>query len=425
MKKVDNVLSPVKNCIGCTACVYACKNGSLIMDYDKDGFYVAKKTETCIQCGACENFCKQKDKIKSKLVRKTKPDTYVAWAKDKKLRSIGNSGGLFSAIAKHWILNEGVVVAPVYDDKFVPKYCIAKSQQQINLQAWSKFVQSELGDIFPKIKTILKQGTKVLFVGAPCQVKGLYAYLGEDYERLLTVQFPCIGMPPSWFYQEYLKDQSNCDLSDILEVYGEVRKDDSDKRIMKIVLKNGEHVEENAHSSVYVLAWNSFYTIRDSCCNCQDNIAPVCADLTWGNFWYLGTTKKCKQLGEMHTNAYSMLLTHSAKGSELVKKLESDSITIYLRSYKEACIGHLMFQAPANRHIIYKRYIFSQQRKKFQFLWRSTSFSELKQRFFSCSNQQSFKLASKLGIRVKGYIWSTIYYMQRVKNCFYEIFYKK
>ena len=41
----------------------------------------------------------------------------------------------------------------------------------------SKYVQSEIGSVFREIKTLLAGGEQVLFVGTPCQVAGLRAYL--------------------------------------------------------------------------------------------------------------------------------------------------------------------------------------------------------------------------------------------------------
>ena len=53
----------------------------------------------------------------------------------------------------------------------------------------AKYVQSDLGETFREVKNALKS-RQVLFTGTPCQVDGLYRYLGEpeaDCRRLDSV----------------------------------------------------------------------------------------------------------------------------------------------------------------------------------------------------------------------------------------------
>lgn len=419
------MLSPVENCIGCTACLSVCSNSALFMGKNAEGFYVAIKGDSCVRCGKCTEFCLRKEDIKKRLNRRACPYTYAAWAKDKTYRSIGNSGGLFSAISNYWIETGGAVVAPIYNERFVPQYIIttATNREKIRLQAWSKFVQSELGNIFFDIKRLLSSGTRVLFIGAPCQVKGLYAFLGGDNDNLVTVQFPCIGMPVQWFYQEYLKDLSKSDLSDILAAYGEIADKDADKRVMKIVLKNGNCIYERAQDSIYVKAWNSFKIVNEACCSCKDNVAPVCADFSWGNFWYLGTIKKFLNSEGNNTNGISMLLVHSNKARNLLNQWQG-IVTLYSRSYKEACIGHLMFQSQLDHHIIYRRYIRSKSKAHFKKEWKTIPYHQLKKCFFSAGSNKTFSLAAKLGIKFKAYVWAGVYYNQVLINKFYELFQK-
>lgn len=414
--------SPVNHCTGCTACVPVCQQNAIKMDYDKNGFYVAIIGENCVKCGECTHFCNEIDYIKKVIDRKRKPKTFLAWSKEPASNEIGNSGGLFYTIANYWIENNGVVAAPVYDHEFVPKYSIASKKEEILNQAWSKFVQSQAGDIFPQIREMLVNNIPVLFVGAPCQVKGLYAYLGGDNKNLFTVQFPCIGMPPVWFHQEYLKDLTGCELSDISDYFGEILH--GQKRIMKVVLKDGTSVIEDASRSVYTKAWNSFCTISDACCQCADNIAPVCADWTWGNFWYMRPVKQKGQNGHSTIpGKYSMLLVHSTKGEQILRKI-SPRMSVSEKSYMEACVGHLMFQAPSFRHLIYRKFVKSERRKNFQKAWTSGSFSALKEQFFVLSDESSFRIASRISVGVKRYIWNAIFIIQKMMNFVYAIFRK-
>ena len=53
--------------------------------------------------------------------------------------------------------------------------------------AGSKYVQSRINDIYLEIKNKLEQEKKVIFFGTTCQVEGLRAYLGKNYNFLYCV----------------------------------------------------------------------------------------------------------------------------------------------------------------------------------------------------------------------------------------------
>jgi hypothetical protein len=401
-------------CIGCGACLDVCQNRALIFEKDENGFTKAFRSERCIGCGACTRFCKERDIVKVSLPRRKMPLTYAAWAKQKETHSVGNSGGIFMALAQEWIRSGGVVAAPRYDANFVPRFFCAKTEEEIKSQAWSKFVQSETGPIFREIKSYLQKAIRVLFVGAPCQVKGLYGYLNGDCGGLLTVQFPCIGMPPQWFYQEYLKDLAGCALSGIQAVYGEVL-DNSGEREMRCVLEDQSIVTESAKSSIYVRAWNSFLCVDDNCCRCRDNIAPVCADMTWGNFWYLGELKKFDVRKEKYRDECSMLLIHSEKAEKVICAMK-DVLALFPRPYCEAEIGHTMFQCPASEHLLMRRYVGSLRRERFQKEWKTKDWVHLKRLFFDEKKQASgsFAVAANLSQKQKAIIWQMLYYYHKI-----------
>ena len=48
----------------------------------------------------------------------------------------------------------------------------------------SKYAQSRIGKTYQQAEEYLKKGRKVLFTGTPCQIGGLYQFLGKDYSRL-------------------------------------------------------------------------------------------------------------------------------------------------------------------------------------------------------------------------------------------------
>ena len=63
-------------------------------------------------------------------------------------------------------------------------------------------------DSYTKVKQRLSEGKKVLFTGTPCQIAGLYAFLGGNPENLYTVDLICHGVPSPKFFKKYLEYQN-------------------------------------------------------------------------------------------------------------------------------------------------------------------------------------------------------------------------
>ena len=44
-----------------------------------------------------------------------------------------------------------------------------------------------------------------MFSGTPCQVAGLKAFLGKEYDNLFTIDIICHGVPNAEFFKGYLE----------------------------------------------------------------------------------------------------------------------------------------------------------------------------------------------------------------------------
>ena len=76
--------------------------------------------------------------------------------------------------------------------------------KDLNLLRGSKYVQSNLRDIYSRIKKDVSNGIQVLFSGTPCQVSGLYKFLSKDYFNLYTCDIVCDGDPSQRVWRDYL-----------------------------------------------------------------------------------------------------------------------------------------------------------------------------------------------------------------------------
>ena len=182
-------LATAETCTGCTACYSICPHSAIDMRANTAGFrYPIINSTKCVGCGLCEFICPVIKPDSDNLVPLL---AFVAQAKDQRILEKSASGGIFTAIAQQFIAEGGIVVGAAYDSNLNVCHITCSKQEELQLLSGSKYVQSELNDIFKTVKDYLREGKQVLFSGTPCQVAGLKSFLRKDYSNLLCVDFLC------------------------------------------------------------------------------------------------------------------------------------------------------------------------------------------------------------------------------------------
>ena len=95
------------------------------------------------------------------------------------IRLKSSSGGIFTSIANYILENDGIVIGAAFDENNKLRHIAISNQDGLEKLRGSKYLQSDLNEIFSFIKENIKLN-KILFVGTPCQVAGLYGYLGKN-----------------------------------------------------------------------------------------------------------------------------------------------------------------------------------------------------------------------------------------------------
>ena len=113
------------------------------------------------------------------------PKVYAVKHKNEEIRAASRSGGVFTALSDEILKDGGVVYGCVLVDCVDAKHIRADNQVDRNNMRGSKYIQSDLQDTFMKVCTDLLANRSVLFSGTSCQIAGLKAYLGQDYDTLL------------------------------------------------------------------------------------------------------------------------------------------------------------------------------------------------------------------------------------------------
>lgn len=197
-------LAPRDRCTGCGACSSGCPKGAIRMVPDKEGFLYPEITDGCVQCGHCAHVCP----VLKQREPRTAPQVFAVWNRDPAVRRESTSGGAFSALAAYVLEGGGVVFGAALDKDLRVVHTAVKNVHELHRLRGSKPVQSDMGDAYQQVRLYLDQGRQVLFSGTPCQVDGLYRYLGEHPERLLTCDVACRGVCSPGVWERLVKSMS-------------------------------------------------------------------------------------------------------------------------------------------------------------------------------------------------------------------------
>lgn len=192
------------DCCGCYSCMNICPKDAISMQEDERGFaHPVINHDLCIDCGLCYDRCPVNNEIKQ--TGSFEPVSYSLSASPEIcLRS--TSGGAFSLLANQVLSDKGVVFGAKSNGLEEVWHDDTETIEGLDSLRRSKYFQSNIGFTYRKIKKYLRDERKVLFVGTPCQVAGLKSYLGKDYEKLITCDLICHGVPSKAVFRRFVKE---------------------------------------------------------------------------------------------------------------------------------------------------------------------------------------------------------------------------
>ena len=194
-------LATKHTCTGCSACRNICPHNSISIKPDKDGFIMpVVDSDLCVECKLCEKACPIVNGVNFKHQEVKR--AFAFW--DNKTRTKSSSGGAFSAIARNVIEKGGVVFGAAWKDGFKCVHIKCETIDGLEAIRGSKYLQSDIGLTFSEARSALKEDRYVLFTGTPCQIAGLRSFLLKPYEKLITVDIVCHGVPSNQLFCNYI-----------------------------------------------------------------------------------------------------------------------------------------------------------------------------------------------------------------------------
>jgi len=174
------------------------------MKPDEEGFlYPAIDQNRCIDCGRCTKSCPwlRENNYKNNDI----PRFYAARHKSQEVLLRSTSGGAFTAISDVVLRQNGVIYGADFDENLRVVHQRSETPEQRDRMRISKYVQSDMTDIYSQTKADLQQGRIVLFTGTPCQAAGLRGYMGNSplRDNLYIGDLICHSIPSPLIWEDY------------------------------------------------------------------------------------------------------------------------------------------------------------------------------------------------------------------------------
>lgn len=303
------------DCCGCTACASICSHNAISMDVDSMGFkYPVVDDSKCVDCGLCEKVCAFNEDY-DKSFNLTEPFVYGVRHKDMNEVLTSRSGAAFIAISDWLLDNGGVVYGAGYTDHFRVVHKRATTKEMRNEFKGSKYVQSDLNNVFKLIKDDLKAGFKVLFSGTPCQVAGLVSFIGKKLrENLYLVDIVCHGVPAPNIWRDYLayiekkynQTAIAVDFRDKTELGWAAHKE-------SFTFINGK-----VYKNTYTYLFYEHIMFRPSCKKCYYTNLQRPSDITIADFW---GWEKTDDMINIDDKGLSLVFCNTNKGRKLYSRI--------------------------------------------------------------------------------------------------------
>lgn len=343
-------------CTGCGLCASSCSKGCISMSKrDSLGhLYPIINAESCIDCGLCQKKCP----VLNPVVLNLPTAAYAVWSRDEEDYKSSTSGGAASVISQYVIENGGVVYGCAMLPDIEVKHIRVDNISDIKKLKGSKYVQSNMEDVYPQLKEDVKSGRMTMFIGTPCQVAAVKKLFKNQPDNLILVDLICHGVPSVDILKKHIKrvvpypHYSNVSF-----------RDGNLNRVCLKVEVDGDAVYSRYHNprnrrydEWYIDTFLDGYTYRDSCYHCQFACAKRGSDITIGDFWGLGKKIPADYI-PAHPNGCSVVLPSTETGNIVVEAISS-KVYLYKRTVKEAVEGNGQLNRPVilgKRRRIFRR----------------------------------------------------------------------
>lgn len=265
------------NCCGCGSCADICPVGAIALKEDEEGFlYPSIQEEKCINCDKCIKICPIQGFQKSALSARA---GYIVQHRNEEIRRQSTSGGAFTAIANAILREGGVVFGAAFDKNFVVRHMPVDNESALSVLRNSKYVQSDISQVYAQIREFLADGRVVCFSGTPCQV-GAVRKQFPNKENLYFVDVICREVTSQKLLKKYIGYQESRKGKQVRALRFRDKYYGYHYPVMDIEFSDGSHYRRPLHYDPYLRAFFSNVYSRYSCYKCPYRKGERFGDLT-------------------------------------------------------------------------------------------------------------------------------------------------
>lgn len=343
-----SIICSYHECTACAACMNVCAHNAITLQEDGLGYlYPQIDLSLCVECALCRMVCP----ALHPLALYKPQSVYAAVSRNQWEHLSSSSGGAASVISRYVIKSGGVVYGCSQSNYCDIKHVRVDKATDVDSLKGSKYVQSEIGLCYRKIKQDLLANKTVLFVGTPCQVAGLKSFLRKEYKQLYTIDLVCHGVAPQRMLCENVESNSKAERKKNREIYVNFRWKTKYGIRFGIQLCQKERDRLSILKSIrfpynaYITAFMTGLSFRENCHQCVYAGVKRVGDWTIGDFWGLGAYQKTQIVGKA---GVSLLMVNTDKGNSLLQEVK-DAFILEKRTLFEAVHGNANLKSASVR----------------------------------------------------------------------------
>ena len=255
---------------------------------------------------------------------------YSGHLTDERALKRSSSGGAASALSAQIIRSGGVVFGAAYTADFRgAEFRCARTEDELEALRGSKYITArktvtldgEEMSVYRAVGQMLRGGVRVLFIGLPCEVAALDAYLAKNAvprDTLYTADLICHGPTDPRIQADTVAALEKQYQSRITAFSVRYKARGWTPPYLHARFANGREHRELFYESDMGFAFK-YYT-KSACYSCRFKGSAHTADLTLGDYW------GCREgMEDYHPLGVSVLLIRTERGQQLADMLEADS----------------------------------------------------------------------------------------------------
>ena len=243
-----------------------------------------------------------------------------------------SSGGVATALAREMIRRGGYVAGVTYTPDFkAAVYAVTNQMEELERFKGSKYCAVDKGTVYADVKALLDAGEQVLFIGLPCTVAAMQAYLKGDHPRLITAELICHGPTSAEVHRQYVEHLERRYGSPVTDFSVKRKKEGWTPAYLYAAFENGQVFQKPFYHTVYGYAFSVM--AGKACYSCRFRGNNRTGDLMLGDFW--GATPEDPFWNK---DGVSSVLVHSEKGQELL--LASQGVRLFDTTFERVVKGN-------------------------------------------------------------------------------------